>query len=91
MFYGMTAILVEVMLFIAAIVAVANLLFAAVKRYTPLGLILRQRENRKRIEQEAENICPVHGRHEEHELVRLASGDRICPECFGEVVRDSIR
>jgi len=86
----MTAILVESVLFVAAIATVGGLLFLALKAYTPLGMRLRQLENRRRIEREAENVCPVHGAHKEHELVRLASGDRICPDCFREVVRDTL-
>lgn len=86
----MTAILVESLLFVGAIATVGGLLFLALKTYTPFGMRLRQMENRKRIEREAENVCPVHGRHAEHELVRLASGDRICPDCFREVVRDTL-
>jgi RNA polymerase subunit RPABC4/transcription elongation factor Spt4 len=47
-------------------------------------------ENRKRILREVESVCPVHGAHKEDELVRLASGERICPDCFREAVRDSL-
>jgi hypothetical protein len=86
----MLAILAEGGLFVAAIAAFAGLFFIALKRYTPLGLRLQQRENRKRIEREAESVCAIHGRHEEHELVRLASGERICPDCFREAVRDTL-
>ena len=90
MLASMMAIMFESVLFVAAIVTVAALLFLALKTYTPLGLRLRQTENRKRIEREAEAGCPVHGPHQEYELVRLASGERICPDCFREAVRDSL-
>ena len=86
----MLAILAEVGMFVAGIAAIAGLFFVAVKKYTPLGLSLQQRENRKRIEREAATVCAIHGRHEEHELVRLASGERICPDCFREAVRDTL-
>ena len=80
----------ESVLFVAAIVALAALLFLALKTYTPIGVRLRQRDNRLRIEREAENVCPIHGPHQEYDLVRLASGDKICPDCFREAVRDSV-
>jgi hypothetical protein len=90
MLVSMLAIMMESVLFVAAIAAVATLLFLALKAYTPLGMHLRQRENRRQIEREAENVCPVHGPHEQHELVRLASGERICPDCFREAVQGSL-
>jgi hypothetical protein len=86
----MLAIIIEGALFVAAIATVAALLFYALTVYTPLGLRLRQMENRKRILREVESVCPVHGAHQEDELVRLASGERICPDCFREAVRDSL-
>ena len=86
----MVGILIEGVLFVATIAAIAALFFCVLKAYTPLGMRLRQTENRKRIEREAESVCPIHGPHQEAELVRLASGDRICPDCFREAVRDSI-
>jgi hypothetical protein len=86
----MLAIIIEGALFVAAIATVAALLFYALVAYTPLGLRLRQLENRKRIMREMESVCPVHGAHKEDELVRLASGERICPDCFREAVRDSL-
>jgi hypothetical protein len=85
----MLGIMFESALFVAAIVAMAALFFHLLKTYTPLGMRLRQHENRRRIEREAESVCPIHGRHEETELVRLASGERICPDCFREAVRDA--
>jgi hypothetical protein len=86
----MLAILVEGALFVAAVATVAALVFLGVATYTPLGLRLRQMENRKRILREVETVCSVHGAHTEDELVRLASGERICPDCFREAVRDSL-
>lgn len=86
----MFGILIEGVLFVVAIAAIAALFFFVLKTYTPLGMRIRQTENRKRIQREAESVCPIHGPHSETELVRLASGDRICPDCFREAVRDSI-
>ena len=90
MLYPMLAIIIEGALFVVAIATVAALLFYALTVYTPLGLRLRQMENRKRILREVESVCPVHGAHKEDELVRLASGERIRPDCFREAVRDSL-
>ncbi|HUO52508.1 MAG TPA: hypothetical protein VMT93_08320 [Gemmatimonadaceae bacterium] len=84
----MLAILAENVLFILALVAVGAVAYYVLLAYTPLGLRLRQNENRRRIQREAEAVCPVHGPHAEQDLVRLASGERICPECFREAVRD---
>lgn len=86
----MVAIMLEGVFSVAAIVAVAALLFIVLKTYTPLGLRLRQAENRKRIEREAGTICAVHGAHRDVDMVLLAGGDRICPDCFREAVRDSM-
>jgi hypothetical protein len=86
----MMAILTESVLFVAAIAAGAVLLFVVLKEYTPLGVRLRQMENRKRIMREAESVCPVHGAHTQDELVRLASGERICPDCFREAVQGAL-
>jgi hypothetical protein len=86
----MIGIMFESALFLAALVAMAMLLFQLLKTYTPLGMRLRQTENRKRIQREAETVCAVHGPHPESDLVLLANGERICPDCFREAVRDSI-
>jgi hypothetical protein len=82
----MLAIITEGVLFVALIATMAALLLFALLWFTPLGIRLRQTRNRKRIERAAELVCPVHGAHAEHELVRLASGERICPDCFREAV-----
>ncbi|MGI8498817.1 MAG: hypothetical protein ACR2OG_14685 [Gemmatimonadaceae bacterium] len=82
----MSAILLEGVLFVASIAAGAALLLFGVVNRTSLGLRLRQVQNRKRIERAAELVCPAHGPHTEEQLVRLSSGDRICPDCFQEAV-----
>jgi len=81
----MGLIILEGVLFVALGVTVATLIFY-VLGLTPLGMRFRQTRNRRRIERAAELSCPVHGPHEEAALVRLSSGDRICPECFKEAV-----
>ena len=82
----MVAIILESALFIAAIAVGAALLTYLVLEFTPLGLRVRQDRNRRVIERAAELRCPVHGAQREEQLVRLPSGERICPECFKEVV-----
>jgi hypothetical protein len=85
----MLAIITEGVLFVALIATVAALLLLVLWWFTPLGVRLRQVRNRRRIEQAVELVCPAHGPHAEHELVRLASGERICPDCFKEAVHGS--
>jgi hypothetical protein len=78
------------MLFVASIATVAALLYFVLLHATPLGTRLRQTRNRKRIEREAELVCPVHGPHAEPELVRLPSGERICPDCFRDAMQGKL-
>ena len=82
----MFAIIVEGVLFVAFVVTVAALLLFLLVQFTPVGLWLRQTRNRREIERAAELRCPIHGAHDPTELVRLPSGQRICPACFKETV-----
>jgi hypothetical protein len=82
----MAAIILEGLLFVALLATVAALFFFIVLHFTPLGVRLRQTQNRRQIERVAELACPIHGPHRAQDLVRLPSGDRICPECFKEAV-----
>ena len=82
----MGAIIVEGVLFVALIAAGGALLYWLIIYFTPAGVRIRQTQNRKRIEDVAELVCPVHGRHTEDQLVRLASGERVCPDCYKEIV-----
>ena len=82
----MVSIVLEAVSFVVLVAtAVALVLFVAVQ-FTPLGLRLRQAKNRRLIEAAASRVCPIHGPHEERDLVRLANGERICPQCFQEAV-----
>ena len=80
----MGAIIVEGVLFVAYIAAIGAFLFWILMTFTPAGVRLRQTRNRKQIERMAGLVCPIHGQREEHLLVRLANGERVCPECFEE-------
>ena len=82
----MFAILMEGILFVAAIAAVGALLSYFVLDHTSLGTRLKQAGNRRRIENIAELRCPIHGDHTPQQMVRLPSGVVVCPECFQETV-----
>jgi hypothetical protein len=82
----MFEIVLEDALFVIVLVAAGALLMYTVLRATPLGLRFRQAKNRRLIEQAADLACPVHGPHQAADMVLLAGGDRICPECFKEAV-----
>ena len=86
----MVAIIIEGVLFVALIATAGTLFFVLLLRFTPLGVRIRQTQNRKRIERLADSSCAIHGPHEDNQLVRLASGERICPECFQEAVHGQL-
>jgi len=83
----MLPILLEGLLFVASIATIAALVFYLTRTSTSLGLRSLQKRNRERIEREVELVCPIHGTHTEEQLVRLESGERICPECFREAMK----
>jgi hypothetical protein len=82
----MVAILLEGVLFVVFVATMAALLLFVLVQFTPVGLWLRQTRNRRRIERAAELRCPIHGAHDPADMVRLPSGERICPACFRETV-----
>ncbi|MEO8226619.1 MAG: hypothetical protein ABI637_04260 [Gemmatimonadota bacterium] len=84
----MIGILLEGVLFVAALATMAALLFYAVFRLTPLGARRREIQNRRVIERELELTCPIHGLQPEGQMVRLPSGDRICPVCYREALHE---
>jgi hypothetical protein len=83
----MIAILLEGLLFVASIATIVALVFYVTRSSTSLGLRAKQTENRERIERELDLVCPIHGAHTEEQLVRLQSGERICPECFRDAMK----
>ena len=83
----MISILLEGSLFVASIATIAALVFYITRSSTSLGLRAQQNKNREAIEREEELVCPIHGEHNEAQLVRLESGERICPECFREAMK----
>jgi hypothetical protein len=82
----MTAIIFEGVLFAALIVAMGTLFYLVLMYFTPVGERLRQRGNRRRIDRAADLACPIHGPRSPSELVRLASGELMCPECYKETL-----
>jgi len=85
----MNAIMLESALFIAFLAVVGTLVLSALGR-TPFGRRIRQTANRKRIERLADLTCPIHGLQREEDLVRLSTGDPICPHCYQEVIHGHI-
>lgn len=81
----MNLIIVESVLFIA-LLAVVGTIFVTALGITPLGRRLRQTANRRRIDKTAELTCPIHGLQREEDLVRLPSGDPLCPHCYQDAV-----
>lgn len=86
----MLVIILEGVLFVAFLATVGALFFVVVRRYTPIGRRLSQSRNRRRIDRVAESACAIHGTFAEHELVRLASGETVCPRCYQETVHGDL-
>lgn len=82
----MTAIILEGVLFVALIAAVGALFYLVLVTFTPVGVRLRQARNRRRIDRAAALVCPIHGPRESNDLVRLASGETLCPDCYKEML-----
>ncbi len=82
----MTAILIEGVLFVALVATGAALLYYVFVQFTPAGLRVRQTVNRRRIEHAVALVCPVHGQRRDDEMVLLPSGERICPDCYKEII-----
>jgi hypothetical protein len=80
----MGVIIMEGVLFVALIAAGGALLYWVLMHFTPAGVRIRQVQNRKRLDRAAELECPIHGLKTEAQLVRLASGEQACPECYKE-------
>ena len=82
----MGAIIIEGVLFVALIATGGALLYWLLLTFTPAGVQLRQTRNRARIDRAAELTCPIHGLRTEDQLVRLANGERVCPDCYKETL-----
>jgi len=82
----MNAIIIEGVSFVALLVVAVTLVVFVVRHYTTVGRRLEQARNRKEIERAVNLVCALHGAHEERELVRLDSGELMCPDCYREAI-----
>lgn len=82
----MNAIIIEGVLFLALLGVAVALVVYVVRYYTSAGRALEQRRNRKEIERAVDLTCAIHGAHEEREMVRLPSGEVMCPDCYREAI-----
>ena len=82
----MNAIIIEGVLFIALVCVAVALVVFVVRYYTAAGRVLEQTRNRKAIDRAMNLTCALHGEHEEREMVRLESGEVMCPDCYREAV-----
>ena len=82
----MNAIIIEGVLFVALLVVAVTLVVVVVRYYTAAGRALEQTRNRKQIDRAANLTCEIHGPHDERQMVRLESGDVMCPECYREAI-----
>jgi hypothetical protein len=82
----MNIIILEGLMFVALLAIGVTLAVFIIRHYTAPGRVLEQTRNRKEIERVASLTCPLHGAHEEREMVRLESGEVLCPECYREAI-----
>jgi hypothetical protein len=82
----MNAIIVEGVLFVALVCVAVALVVFVVRYYTAAGRALGQTRNRKAIDRAVNLTCALHGEHDERQMVRLESGEVMCPECYREAV-----
>jgi hypothetical protein len=86
----MTAIIIEGVLFLALLGVAGTLVVFVVRHYTAAGRTIEQTQNRKQIDRAVTLTCAVHGAHEERAMVRLPSGDVMCPECYREAMEGQV-
>ena len=82
----MNAIIIEGVLFVALLCVALTLVVFIVRHYTAAGRVIEQTKNRKQIERVVSLTCQIHGAHEEREMVRLPSGEVMCPQCYREAI-----
>jgi hypothetical protein len=85
----MAIIILEVVLFLAFVAVVVTIVVRALG-ITPVGRRLQQVANRRRIDRQADLTCPIHGLQAESDLVRLPTGEPLCPHCYKEAVHGHI-
>ena len=82
----MNAIIIEGVLFVVLVCVAVALVVFVVRYYTGAGRALEQTRNRKVIDRAVNLTCAVHGEHDERQMVRLESGEVMCPECYRDAV-----
>ena len=82
----MVNIILEGVLFVALVATAGALFYWVVLYFTPIGRRIRESDNRRRIDRAADLICPVHGRYAAGDVVRLTTGERMCPSCYQETM-----
>ncbi len=85
----MNAILLESGLFIAMLAVLAAFVVTVMKM-TPIGTRFKQTANRKLIDKQADLTCPTHGLQREADLVRLSTGEPLCPHCYKEALHGHV-
>ena len=58
---------------------------------TPIGIRRMQARNRRLVERARSTHCPRHGDVAEQDLVRLPSGETLCPKCYEEIYHADLR
>jgi hypothetical protein len=82
----MNAIILEGVVFLVLLAVVVTLAVYVVRYYTSAGRALQQLQNRRAIDRTLNLTCPLHGTHDEREMVRLDSGEVMCPQCYREAI-----
>lgn len=82
----MNAIIIEGVLFVALLCVAVTLVVFVLRHYTAAGRLMDQTRNRRQIDRAVNLTCAIHGAHEEREMVRLESGEVMCPQCYREAV-----
>ena len=85
----MNAIILESVLLFALVAVVGVLIFSGIRR-TSLGQRFKQTANRKAIDEQVELTCSIHGLQVASDLVRLPTGEVLCPYCYKEAVHGVI-
>ena len=86
----MIAIIEEGVLFLVLLAVAAMLVVFGVRYYTSAGRALEQSRNRKQIDRAMSLTCERHGTHDERAMVRLESGEVMCPECYREAMEGRV-
>ncbi len=86
---GLLDTIMEAVLYLALFAACGALVVFVVLTATPGGRQWRENLDGRRGIAEGGCHCVVHGTLREEEMMRLATGERICPQCFRESMRVS--